>query len=402
MPVRRIQPEELIPCEKIQSVAFVFPLDTAELEKKLLEETHPEKDYIAYFNEENTIIACMELPEFQMRYDGNFVRMVGLGGVASLPEYRLGGAIRQIILAAFQEMWDSDTVFSLLYPFSHSYYRKFGYELCEIAKGYEIPMEALASFSAATKGTACKVRMVQPGEDLAGLKAVYSAHFHRYTMAIDREDAHWRKLLGKDSYKERVYTYLLEDETGPCAYVVLTPQDGGANEKKIAMVRELAFSQPRHLHQVLGFLYRLSAQYGKVRMPLPGDIPLSALLEESYELSTNSWEQQMARVIHVDKALEGKRHPQGCTYTLQVMDDILPENQGIYRVSSENATVQVEKITASITPDCTLDVRTLTQLLLGFLSMDEALYKPDVTVHANLDTLRTVFLHQPGFLTEHF
>ena len=391
-----IKKEELLECQKIQSIAFVNSLDTAELEKKLAGEPYPADPYIGYFNDENIITACMELPEYQAYYDGSPVRMVGVGGVASLPEYRFGGAIRQILLAALRRMAESGAVFSSLYPFSHIYYRKFGYETCQMSMEYEVPIENLAQFRYTGKA-----RMIRPGEPLDGLKAVFERHFSRYNLAIRREDRHWKRLLGKDPYKERVYTYLLEDGNGPGAYVILAAENGSGFDK-IGNVREIAFVRPQGLSDVLGFLYRLAAQYKTLRIPLPGDIPLTSLVEESHDLKVRHGNQQMTRVINVQKALELKRHCDGAAYTLRVHDDCLPENDGVFRVGCQGGRVTAEKLPETAAADLTVDVRTLAQLLLGFLSLDEALYKKDVQVSGNLETLQGVFVKRQVFLTDHF
>lgn len=397
MPVRIIKKEELVECEKIQSIAFVFPMDVAEVEKQVASEPYPPAPYIGYFNEENVITACMELPAYQARYEDGWVPMVGVGGVASLPEYRFGGAVREILQASLRQMADDGAVFSTLYPFSHPYYRKFGYELCQMSIAYELPISALSKFRYAGKA-----RMIQLGDSLDGLQSVFDAHFSRYNMPIQRGERQWRKILGKDPYKERVYTYLLEDENGPSAYVVVAAENGAGHEEKIGNVREIAFVRPQGLSDVLGFLYRLAAQYVQIRMMLPDDIPLAALLEESYELKAQYRNQQMTRVVNVQKALELKRHFDGASYTLRVHDDGIAENDGTFAVQCDKGVVAVRKMADDAPADLTVDVRTLAQLLLGYLPVDEAMYKKDVQVQGNLDTLRRVFVKRPVYLTDHF
>lgn len=396
LPVRMIKKEELLECEKIQSVAFVYALDTAELEKKIAEGPDPANPYIGYVNDENVITACMELPAYQARYEGDWVRMVGIGGVASLPEYRFGGAIRQILQTALLKMYDSDAVFSALYPFSHPYYRKFGYEVCQTTTQYELPVQALAKFRYTGKA-----RMLRPGDPIDGLKTVFDAHFLRYNMAIRREERHWKRVLGEDTYKERVYTYLLEGEDGPSAYVVLAAEDAGPFEKA-GNVREIGFVRPEGLRDVLGFLYRFAAQYGKLRIPLPDDIPLTSLVDESYDLKVVYSNHQMTRVVNVEKALRLKRHFEGAAYTLCVRDDGIAQNDGVFCVRCTNGEVAVEKKAGVANVDLCVDVRTLAQLLLGFLSVDEAMYKADVQVNSNIETLRGVFTKRGVFLTDHF
>lgn len=397
MPVRMIKKEERLECEKIQSVAFAFSLDTAKVEKEIAEKPDPVNPYIGFFNDQNVITACMELPEYRMRYEGNWVRMVGIGGVASLPEYRFGGAVREILQFAFRQMRENGTVFSSLYPFSHNYYRKFGYETCQLhTMGYELPVEALSKFRCT--GTA---RMIQPGDSLKSFQAIFDAHFLRYNMPVQREERHWKRLLSDDPYKDRVYSYLLEDENGPSAYLVMGVQPDGEHNN-ICHVRETAFARPEGLTDVLGLLYRLSAQFGTVHIELPDDVPFAALIDETYEIKNRYSNQQMTRVIDVQKALELKRHPEGAAYTLCVRDDGIPENDGVFCVRNENGKVCAEKQTDTGSADLTVDVRTLGQLLLGFLSIDEAVYKSDVQVHANMETLKAVFIRRNVFLTEHF
>ena len=194
---------------------------------------------------------------------------------------------------------------------------------------------------------------------------------------------------------------MLEDDDGPSAYVVLAAEEAGPYGKA-GNVREIAFSHPQGLRDVLGFLYRLSAQYVKLRITLPDDIPLTSLIDESYDLKVNYSNHQMTRVIHVQKALELKRHFEGAAYTLRVQDDCIAENDGAYCVRCDNGRVTAEKKEGFEDADLTVDVRTLAQLLLGFLSIDEAMYKTDVQVNANLETLRSVFAKQQVFLTDHF
>ena len=395
MPVRMINPEERLECEKIQSIAFVSSLDTEQLKKELKEEKEPSDRYIGYFNEENVLTACMELPEYTVRYEGGFVGMTGLGGVASLPEYRRGGAIRQIVYAALRQMYEEKKAFSSLYPFSHAFYRQFGYELCQLSPEYELPIEALSHFCCETP-----VRMLQPGEGLEQLQAVYDAFFCGCNLPAQRQERHWKHLTGSDPYKQRRYTYLFEDAKGPSAYLVFAAK--GKDDDRCCQVYETAFVSPQGLWDVLGFLYRLSAQYQKVRLSLPEGIPLPALLRESYEVKPGLFSHQMTRVVHLQQALTGKRHPEGVEYTVRVRDEALPENDGVFYVCCRDGVVSAEKLPDTAGADLTADVRAMTQLLLGFLSLDEALYRPDVQAAANLQALRSVFIKRPVFLTEHF
>ena len=249
-----------------------------------------------------------------------------MGGVASLPEHRYEGAVRQIFQTVLPWMRQRGGVFSALYPFSHVYYRRFGYELCQIASYHKIPTQALSAFRCT-----CQVSMVQPGQDLDSLQAVYSARLGQYNLAVQREDRHWEKAHWKGPLQGAALRLSFEGQLGPLAYVVFQAQEATPHSKSGA-IRELAFQGPEGLRQLLGFLYRLAAQYDWFTVSLPEDTPLAALIPEYYDLEVSSGEQPMARILHVEKAL-ARKAPQGVRYTVKVRDNLLPENNGVFRVS---------------------------------------------------------------------
>lgn len=395
MPVRKLtEKEELLESDRICSIAFAGSWSREEAIKALEAPSSPPPVSFGYFNQEGALTASMVLPEYQARYQGEAVPMIGVGGVASLPEHRYEGAVRQIFQTVLPWMRQRGGGFSALYPFSHVYYRRFGYELCQIASYHKIPTQALNAFRCT-----CQVSMVQPGQDLDSLQAVYSARLGQYNLAVQREDRHWEKLIGKDPCKERRYAYLLKDSSGPLAYVVFQAQEATPHSKSGA-IRELAFQGPEGLRQLLGFLYRLAAQYDWFTVSLPEDTPLAALIPEYYDLEVSSGEQPMARILHVEKAL-ARKAPQGVHYTVKVRDNLLPENNGVFRVSG-GSPAPVEKLPDTAPADLSVDIGTLTQLCLGFLSLEGALYKPEALLSGNRAALEQAFPREAVFLTEFF
>lgn len=394
MPVREIRPEERADFERLESIAFASPLSEEDLRRRL--EREPEAVCLGHFDSAGTLTAGMVLPEYQMRYEDRFVPMVGVGGVASLPEYRYQGAIRRVFEAAFARMREGGAVFSALYPFSHPYYRQFGYELCQLTARYTLPVDALRSFRCEAA-----VRRIEPGDPFDGLQAVYDAHFARCNMAIRREARHWQGLVTKEPLRERVYTYLLQDAQGPCAYLSLAAQNVSESSKQLR-VREIAFAHPKGLRDALGFLCRLAPQYGKAILTLPDGVPLHAVLPESYDASADIFSHPMARVVDLPRALALKPHPAGAAYTLRVHDAMIPGNDGLFAVQCEAAGVSVRRLEADAPADLEAGVQQITQLLLGFLSLDEALYSPQVTLRASGDVLRRIFVKRPVYLTEFF
>jgi predicted acetyltransferase len=146
----------------------------------------------------------------------------------------------------------------------------------------------------------------------------------------------------------------------------------------------------------LGYLGRMSADYAKIRLAVPADIPLMQMAPRPYEVTPRFKEQPMARTTNVEKALALMKKPEGADFIIRIEDDFLPENSGVYHVTAGN----VEKTEAEA--DLSLDQRTFTLLALGALSLDEAAYRSDVKISANRAMLSRVFVKKPLFIADYF
>lgn len=397
MPVRQIvKKEELLECGRIQSIAFVAPWDRMEALKKLDDPEVPRNTTLGFFDQEEKLTACLELPTYQARYQGKVIPITGVGGVASLPEHRKGGAVRRLFTYTLPWMRDQGAVFSCLYPFSHSFYRKFGYELCQLPTAWQVPAESLRHLPCS-----CQVDMLQPGCDLSPLKQVYEAYLGQCQLAIQREDRHWRELLGKASYKDRRYSYLFSQEGKALSYVVIQAENDGPYSKA-GVVRELAWACPQGLREALGFLNRLAAQYGRFRITLPQGTLLPALVDECYDCKPSCHDQPMARVLQAAEAFRLRPLAQGVRCRVAVEDPFLPENTGVFALTGAGDHTQVEQLPLSEEWDLSVDPGTLTQLLLGTLTLEEALCKPQVALRGNAQALEQAFPKATVFLNEYF
>ena len=196
MEVRPIKPEEKTTFDKIQTIAFMFRRDFREEEKKKegaasgnarqdADETY--KTGRAAFDDTGKMCSCFDLIPHQVIFDGNPVKMGGIGGVASLPEEREKKFIRNIFEYAMKEMYEDGYVFSYLYPFSHVYYRKFGYELNMTTVNYSIPITSFRQFTQ----TGC-LNMVTDDAERQIIKALYEEYIKDKNLAVVRSDRLWK------------------------------------------------------------------------------------------------------------------------------------------------------------------------------------------------------------------
>jgi len=377
MHVRTLDPKEIIDLKKLWSVCFLSELNVEEAQKQ--EETSP-SPFTPYgcFTDDGSLIAGMAVNHYPMNFDGNPVSLVGIGGVVTLPTHRRSGAIRQIFERLLSEERKTGAVFSGLYPFSHEFYRKFGYELSYIKRTYSFPVHSLSKY-------ACEmdVRMLMPEDDRSALLPVYKSFVSRYNLGIHRSIELMNQITKSNPYAKNDYAYAIFEEGACVSYVVFKPENNGNN--RILTVKDYAFSTVSGFHKLLGFLSRMSAQYTRISMSFPDDLPIASLIDSPYDLTVSETPYYMIRVLNTEKALSSMKRSGNFDFVIEVSDAFLPENGGKWRVTP-GACEKTE-----LSPDVSMSIQTFSQMIAGFLSFDEACLKQDVHVSSNEETLRRVF-----------
>ena len=116
MIIRKIRPEELKRCCALSALAFEYPMEGAEQSPedfirevrerpRSLEDLRWDSRWAAFEDDDATMMATFCVLPWWENFDGHEVVMGGIGGVASLPQYRRGGAIRCCFEAALPDMY---------------------------------------------------------------------------------------------------------------------------------------------------------------------------------------------------------------------------------------------------------------------------------------------------------
>ena len=126
MEVHKLSGEERFEADMISIVAFHMREEDPE---KRREESRKrtEEDWGA-FSDDGKMMARIINNKYNTWLDGQPVLNGGIGAVSTLPEYRNTGAVREIFGRLIPEAYRNGEIISTLYPFSHAFYRKFGYE----------------------------------------------------------------------------------------------------------------------------------------------------------------------------------------------------------------------------------------------------------------------------------
>jgi len=397
MNIRKLTPEEYRISDKLASLSFVFPLP--EEKKEAAEADAYQSDRWGCFDEAGHTAAVLFNNDLPIWFDHGIAPARGVGNVASDPVSRGHGYVRALFQHVLADDYKAGVLFSVLYPFSHPFYRKFGYELCLDGVTASFPTDALKIFRTDNQFQA---RMLLPGDGLEALHPLYTAYAKQYNMAVARDARTWKRIKLGDPYKAEQYCYVLSRNGRDTGYVIFRFRPKERPYNRILCLIDYAFADKQAFYDLMSFLHRFSSEGQDVEMFVPGNLPLSALLQEPYDITTGSFSRPMARAVRVEKVLEALRHPKdNGTYSVYIEDPFLPANEGCYRVRyAKDGAVSVTRCEGDA--DLRVSVQTFTQLALGVLSLEQAAYKSDVQINGNEETLRQVFVQKPVFLWDFY
>ncbi|MDR2655816.1 MAG: GNAT family N-acetyltransferase [Oscillospiraceae bacterium] len=392
--IRRLKQSEITEAKKIDAISFNMRSDFSNPQ----EEKYPAPADWRWgaFEGGKLAASMMEIP-YIMRFDGHDVKMSGIGSVATLPEFRRSGSVRAIFGRLIPEAYAGGAVFSCLYPFSHAYYRQFGYELSATETEARIPALSIGlkmhgHFSPAAQA------------DIPVLRKIHDSYIKNINHAIRRDELMWKQFLNFDSYRDGVFAYVWRNESGePRSYIKYRhiPENG----ENLMQASELIFIDTEGLYGALSLVGGVSAQYSVFNWRyMPDFINIFDLPCNPYDMDQSVRKCFMTRLINAKKALELMRKPRGGgRFAISIISDsLITENNNTFALEFDSGESRVS--ISKENPDIICDIQTAAQLITGFRSLDNALLsrRKGLEVRGRLETLREVFTERPQHFTEAF
>ena len=393
MIIRRLREDENKKLNAIQSLAFSFPYDRDEEKEGGL---HSEV-YGAFLDDGETLTATIFTPEFQSCYNGSVLPAVGIGGVASLPEYRRMGSVRAIFDHIFSLAPERGWATSYLYPFSFQFYRQFGYERVIRRHGLKLPANALEKFE---RNTRAKLYERDGSVRKEELLSVYNAWAIKNNITFARGENTWAWSDKPHASQRFTYLWYAEDGT-PAALAAFSCKDG------CMRVKELCYLTADALRGMLGFLRMFEGQVWEYDFTeLPEDCELDYLLSRYIDAEYHEENGAMGRVLLPGVLLEKNRYPEEHGHFRLKIDDSLDFSRGVWEVEYEHGAAEVKKLPFDAACDVVMTAPPMTRLLLGSVTLDceRAAFLDGVTIEnrAGAEDLFRAFPRKPAVLYERF
>lgn len=390
MEIRKILPEEHIDILKLRSASYNSKKDFSDPEKTKM----GYEKIRAVFDDTGKACSTTAIEPYTIRFNGSNVKMAGIGSVATLPQERNKGYVRKLFSYCFEEMRENEQLFSYLFPFSHPYYRMFGYEVCCDKQLVSMPLSAFAELKVPGR-----VEQLVYEKHIEDVKDIYNCFIKNKNLAVVRDDEQWKKMFDRDPYTELYSTYIWYDsDENPASYISYDSSSQAQNE---IYVCELAFKNYDALKGLLGFLSKFHPLFKAFKGYLPGFIDLTILVAEPILMQRELKTFGMNRIIDVEKVLAYLKCPaDNGSVNIEVSDNSIPWNNGIFTVSFEDGSVSVKKTSAS--SDLSCSVQALTRFATGYTSLAKEFKYKTVDVYGKQELLFTLFPQKELFMTESF
>lgn len=359
------------------------------IEEMVFEE---DKDIFGTFLDDGTLISQIECGFMPLIYCGKPIVCAAVGGVASKPEYRRLGGVRETFNGVFENALNNGALVSILHPFSIGYYRKFGYETifrylnahCSF-KAFE-KIERFTDVTLATK------------EHTEIIGEIYGNVAQKSNMMFERKNGRGFCL---EPYKECKYIYFVNDGDSK-GYIYILPD----RSTRTINVEEIVFSDKTALIKLLGFLRTYDGNYDFVNInKLPSNTPVLGLLsDENMLIKRKLLYGGSGRILDIEGILNATVYPEEKgEFSVKITDARIEKNNGIYCVRYENGKGSVLK-TERGNYDIALDAPAAARLILARegLTADEIAYIPNVEINGDCADFLRAFPKKTTFFYDGF
>jgi len=368
MIIRRLRENENGQLCEVESLGFLYSANV----RDAAEETLKSEVYGAFLDDDQTLMSAIYTPEYHSWCGDITLPSVGIGGVATRPEYRRGGGIRAVFEKIFQLAPERNWVTSTLYPFSFDYYRQFGYE--RVFKVHTVTMQANV-LSCFPRNTDAKLYTFRTPEMLADILQVYNTYARRHGLMYARNEK--TRAYSDDPFKSRKMTYVHYDADGKAdAYATLS-KDGEA-----MTVKDLAYIHADGLRGILGFIRTFDGQVSEYRFnDLPSTADLDAVIHNYIDVGYESDSCGMGRILLLETLLQNWVYPTGTGHFRLRCDDFLEWNRAVWDVAYENGKGIVTKLPYDAEFDIAAGIAPLSRMIMeGGYSVRTASYLDGVEI----------------------
>lgn len=333
------------------------------------------------------LVAGTGIIPFEIRMRSQDFKMYGVGGVASKPEYRNLGIIREIMVKIFKDMYDNNIPLSVLYPFKLSFYEMLGYKLVDDHFAYEFKISDVIY-----RESDYYMKEIERIND--DIRKVYDRAILNFDYIAKRPEIQYWRGLYKNNYK-----FICYNGNQPVGYVIIifTKKNEEVwlkHPEKTIVIQESFWLDQKAKQTIFNFLWSHRDQRKYIGGVFSANENIIDLLKTPRIKSRRVMDNSLLRIIDIKTVLGNLRYPlDDFSIIFHIHDEFCPWNNGFFILTSEEKEINVEFHDSSEKKaDATIDVSYLAQLLAGFRTVKDLLEFGFISVnYEKLELLQDLF-----------
>lgn len=289
----------------------------------------------------NTMLAGMWYYPYDMRVGDDSIPMGGVAAVATAPEARNRGLVRELMTKAHEQMRDEGRPLAVLMPFKASFYARMGYSDTFFQHNFEFTPGQLAS-PGRPKATVRPIDGIKLWRTIEDLHQRCNAH-RLGTVKRDATYLRWRWMRVAKGLRK---VYLIERDTEPVGFIIATLLPTNQTETPNLHINHAVWADADALRAILGFIRSHRDQVLKVLWSLPVDIDLFPFFADDH-VKVELHQKMMLKLVDLKAAIERRTYAPDFSGELVldvVADDTSAWNGGKWRVSWEQGRAEMKKL----------------------------------------------------------
>ncbi|MFX0030291.1 MAG: enhanced intracellular survival protein Eis [Candidatus Hermodarchaeota archaeon] len=398
MEIRKLTENDRDACRKLMRYAFQTLKNSYE-NLEFPQDSLPMDWYYGAFVEEE-LYACIGVTPFDIKLRSQDFKMGGVMGVATKPEYRNRGIVRDLMVRWFKEMYKNNIPISVLYPFKFSFYEMLGYRLVDESVLYHFKISDIKYKE--TNYVMNEVERINEDFQKVYDKAILNFDYIAKRPMIEN----WRRLF-KENYK-----FICYRGNQPVGYLIISfiqrsldRYDWFKHPERTILIREAFWLDNIAKQTIFNFLWSHRDQRRYIAGFFPPNENIIDLLKTPRIKERFIIGNSMLRVINVKTVLDNLKYPKATFSILfQIHDDFCPWNNGYFNLNSNETKIEVEyNESSSEKVDLEIDISYFSQLIAGFRTVRDLLEFGFISVNEEkLKLLEVLFPKTNNFFFDFF
>ncbi|MCH1627002.1 GNAT family N-acetyltransferase [Ferdinandcohnia quinoae] len=328
---------------RLSEYAFQYKILKEDIEKRL---ENMKNHQIFGVYEEDQLVAKLNLLSLHINIGERILKMGGIAGVATYPEFRRRGYVKEMLTDVLMKMRANGQTVSMLHPFSVSFYRKYGWELFSNRLKTSMKKADLVMHAAAP-GTIKRYTENTPVQEVA---RVYEQYVRGFSGMLVRTEDWWENVI--DDLNCAIY---FDCDNSLKGYMLYSIKDSKMEVEEFIAVSSEARSG------LWNFICQHDSMIDDLEIITYEKEPLLFSLENQ-KIKRELTPYFMVRIVDVEEFLKQYQFYNQARIVLEVTDPHAPWNEKSFSINDNEVTI----VDSGDYPKVKLSINALSTILFGY------------------------------------